>query len=60
MSMQEKARRGSESGRAVRGGRSYRIPQEEFERGCRRLCAMWLAAWILMWSVETGLIPCPW
>lgn len=60
MAMQEKARRGSEPGRAVRGGRSYRIPQEEFERGCRRLCAMWLAAWILMWSVETGLIPCPW
>lgn len=60
MSMQEKARRGSEPGRAVRGERFYRIPQEEFERGCRWLCAMWLACWILLWSVETGLVPCPW
>lgn len=60
MAVKEEARRGSESGRATCGGHSYRIPQRDFERGCAALGAMWLLLWCLMWSVETGLIPCPW
>lgn len=32
------------------------IPQEEFGRGCKMLGSMLLAAWCLMWAVETGLL----
>ena len=32
------------------------IPQEDFERGCKMLGSMLLAAWCLMWAVETGLL----
>lgn len=57
---EKEARRDCNHGRATCDEHSYRIPQDDFERGCRWLCAMWLACWVLLWSVETGLIPCPW
>ena len=52
----KEARQVCKHGRATCDQHTYRIPQEDFERGCRWLCAMWLACWILLWSVETGLI----
>ena len=55
-----RARRTSKDGRAMRWPRSYRIPQEERDLGAIAACAMWLAGWCLLWSVETGLIPCLW
>lgn len=52
-----------EERRVCKHGRStYRerytgsIPQEEFGRGCKMLGSMLLAAWCLMWAVETGLL----
>lgn len=45
-----------------RGRSTYRerytgsIPQDEFGRGCKMLGSMLLAAWCLMWAVETGLL----
>lgn len=53
----KEARRSLAAGRATYRERyTGSIPQEEFERGCKWLGSMLLAAWCLMWAVETGLL----
>lgn len=57
MAEKKKARQAGKLGRATYQRRyTGSIPQEEFERGCGMLGAMLLAAWCLMWAVETGLL----
>lgn len=61
MGSKKEARQAGKLGRATYQRRyTGSIPREEFERGCAALGAMWMLLWCLMWSVETGLIPCPW
>lgn len=60
MQVKKEARQGSDPGRATCDRHSYRIPQEEFERGSAVFGAAWLLGWCLLWSVETGLIAWPW
>lgn len=53
----KEARRSLAAGRATYRERyTGSIPQEDFERGCKMLGSMLLAAWCLMWAVETGLL----
>lgn len=53
----KEARRSLQAGRATYRERyTGSIPQEDFERGCKMLGSMLLAAWCLMWAVETGLL----
>lgn len=57
MGSKKEARQAGKLGRATYQRRyTGSIPQEEFERGCGMLGAMLLAAWCLMWAVETGLL----
>lgn len=57
MAEKREARRDCNHGRATYRERyTGRIPQEEFDRGCRIIGIAFLAAWCLMWSIETGLL----
>lgn len=57
MEGKKEARRSLAAGRATYRERyTGSIPRKDFERGCRWLGAMLLAAWCLMWAVETGLL----
>lgn len=56
MSDKKEARRSLQAGRATYQRRyTGSLPQEDFERGCKMLGSMLLAAWCLMWAWEVLL-----